>query len=53
VVLVADGPRAGIPLLTGRGSVGGRAAAYVCRNQVCAAPVTEPDDFPTRPDSVN
>jgi uncharacterized protein YyaL (SSP411 family) len=25
-----------------------RPAAYVCRNQVCDAPVTRPDDFATR-----
>jgi uncharacterized protein YyaL (SSP411 family) len=53
VVVVADGPRAGIPLLTGREAVGGRAAAYVCRNQVCSTPFTDPDDFATGPDSVN
>jgi len=29
-----------IPLLQGRGLVGGRAAAYVCRNLVCERPVT-------------
>jgi uncharacterized protein YyaL (SSP411 family) len=46
-VVVADGPRAGIPLLAGRDAVGGRAAAYVCRNQICASPVTSPDDFAT------
>ena len=53
VVVVADGPRAGIPLLVGRDAVGGLPAAYVCRHQVCAAPVTQPDDFPTRRPSLN
>ncbi len=30
------------PLLAERGLVGGRAAAYVCRGQVCDAPTTDP-----------
>ena len=33
----------GLPLLAERGTVNGRAAAYVCRNNVCQLPVTEPE----------
>jgi uncharacterized protein len=47
VVVVADGPRDDIALLTARPAVDGRPAAYVCHHQVCAAPVTGPDDFAT------
>jgi len=42
VVLVADGPRDDLPLLSARTPVDGRAAAYVCRNLVCERPVTDP-----------
>jgi len=41
VVVVADGPVDGIPLLDARTAVDGRPAAYVCRGFVCERPVTE------------
>jgi len=53
VVVVADGDRHRVPLLEGRTTVDGRPAAYVCRNQICAAPVTRPDDLTTDGGSVN
>jgi uncharacterized protein YyaL (SSP411 family) len=34
-----------IPLLRARTRIGGRATVYVCRNQTCDAPVTEPADL--------
>jgi uncharacterized protein YyaL (SSP411 family) len=34
-----------VPLLEGRGLVGGRAAAYVCRGMVCERPVTDADEL--------
>ena len=46
VVVVSEGPRDDIPLLTGRTMVDGRPAAYVCRHQVCERPVTDPADLP-------
>ena len=46
VVVVADGPREDVPLLSGRTDVGGRPAAYVCRGQVCERPVTDPALLP-------
>jgi uncharacterized protein YyaL (SSP411 family) len=45
VVVAADAPTPGIPLLDGRTSVDGRAAAYVCRGFVCERPVTDPAEI--------
>ena len=39
----ATGAAPDVPLLAGKGLVGGRAALYVCRNFACQAPVTDPD----------
>jgi uncharacterized protein YyaL (SSP411 family) len=41
---VAGDPRAaaGLPLLEGRSSLGGRVTAYVCRNYACEMPATDP-----------
>jgi uncharacterized protein len=34
-----------IPLLSGRTTVNGRAAAYVCERFVCQRPVTDPEEL--------
>ena len=40
--------RPAVPLLRDRGLVEGQAAAYVCRNSTCQAPVTEPEALRAR-----
>jgi uncharacterized protein len=42
---VGDGGAAEVPLLAGRGLVGGAPAAYVCRQFTCQAPVTTPEQL--------
>jgi uncharacterized protein YyaL (SSP411 family) len=43
--VVAVGPSEDVPLLAGKGLVGGRTAVYVCERFVCKAPVTEPEEL--------
>jgi uncharacterized protein YyaL (SSP411 family) len=45
VVVVAETARDDIPLLSGRTDVDGVPGAYVCRNMVCARPVTDPAEL--------
>jgi uncharacterized protein len=42
-IVLAGGVADGVPLLEGRATVHGRAAAYVCEHFVCKAPVTSAD----------
>jgi uncharacterized protein YyaL (SSP411 family) len=34
-----------LPLFEGRGRIGGKPAAYVCRDRVCGPPITDPDEL--------
>src|SRR5205085_1384963 len=43
--VVAFGPSGEIPLLAGKGLVGGKPAVYVCERFACRAPVTDPAGF--------
>jgi uncharacterized protein len=46
LIVAPDDRAAGdIPLLEARSRIEGRATAYVCRNQTCDAPVTDPADL--------
>jgi uncharacterized protein YyaL (SSP411 family) len=45
VVALGPGDTADVPLLEGRGLVGGEPAAYVCRGFACSAPVTTPAEL--------
>jgi uncharacterized protein YyaL (SSP411 family) len=44
-VVLAGGAADGVPLLQGRETVDGRAAAYVCQHFACRAPVTSPEEL--------
>ena len=44
-IVIAGGASDGVPLLAGRSTVEGTAAAYVCEHFVCRAPVTAPDEL--------
>jgi hypothetical protein len=44
-VVIAGGESETVPLLEGRSTVDGTAAAYVCEHFVCRAPVTAPDEL--------
>jgi uncharacterized protein YyaL (SSP411 family) len=45
LVLAGGGPDGDVPLLEGRETVDGQAAAYVCEHFACKAPVTTPEEL--------
>ncbi len=45
LIPAVDNSEADIPLLAGRGMVGGLPSAYVCQNYACQLPVTDPADL--------
>ena len=43
--VIAFGPADDVPLVAGRGLVGGQAAVYLCERFACRLPVTDPEEL--------